>query len=140
MSNQRETIISAVVTLLDGISSSGGYNTTPTVCRRREHFENFINLPAIYVEETEPEAISQAAFRMMQGSMTIGITGAIRSTGNTSINSLMEDVRVRLESTANAYRDYVTLESIQAMTEPESDKRYFEAIARAIYFYEVSSA
>ncbi len=140
MSNQRSTIIGALYTLLDGISTSTGYNTTPIIYREREDFNNMVTFPALYLEETEPEIIEQIGFRQSQGTINLQITGAMKSTAPTTLYSLLEDVRVCLESTANAYRDYTYLDSIQPMTEPESDRRYFEASLRVIYFYQSGTA
>ncbi len=140
MSNQRETIIAAFRTFLDNISTSTGYNNTPNVYREREHFENINSFPALFVEETEPEAVERLSFNQYQGTIGLTIMGAVRSTSKTAIHTLMEDVRICLDSTLNTYREYTSIDSMRPITEPESERQYFESAVRVIYFYNAGSA
>jgi hypothetical protein len=138
MSNQRETILAAIVTLLEGIRVPT-FNTQPYVSRKREHWVDTNRFPILFVDEGEPEEVINFAFGMMQGILNIQILGRIQGSWE-ELNELIEDIRKRLDSADNTYRKYSDLITVQAVADPSSDLKEFECRVNVDYYYNRGSA
>lgn len=139
MSNQRETIIDYVADYLENLSVPP-YNTNPTVIRGMEHWQDTINLPAIVIDEGEAESVEQLSFgNNWQATCDLVLIGRMRGSW-TEANNLIEDVRIFVSSTANTYRDYMTLMSSRVSQDPGSDRKEIEIHYQIQYQYADGSA
>jgi hypothetical protein len=141
MSNQRETIIAYIPTLLDGISTGAGFNTTPYLYRERTHWDDKENqnLSALFVDEGEPEEVSTICFGKEQGVLNLIILGRYKGTWS-NINNLLEDVRKRLESSSNTYQKDTEIVSVKVSADPNSELKEFEMNVKISYRYNLGSA
>ena len=141
MSSQRETILSGFVTLLEGIKhpSTENYNTYPAVSRKREHWVDTNTFPILFLDEGEPEQVEDFAFGLCRGTLTIQILGRIKGEWD-DLNELIEDVRKRVDSTANTWRDMTDIMTVQVVADPNSQLKEFEMVVKVMSFYNRGSA
>lgn len=134
MSNERETILAHIVTVLEGIRTPT-FNTKPYVSRKREHWVDTNRFPILFVDEGEPEQVEDICFGTVHGILTIQILGRVQGTWE-ALNELIEDVRKRIDSTANTYYEFTNLRTVQAVADASSDLKEFECRCNVEYFYD----
>jgi len=138
MSNERESILAATVTLLEGIRVPT-FNSSPYVSRKREHWIDTNRFPILFVDEGEPEEVTDIAFGMVQGILDIQVLGRIQGSWD-ELNALIEDIRKRLDSVDNTYRKYTNLRTVQSVADPSSELKEFECRVNVDYYYNRGSA
>lgn len=138
MSNQRETLIQSVADLLEEIVLTQ-YNTNPEVIRGMEHWNDTINLPAIIVDEGEPESIETICFSLKQATIDLVLIGRLRGTWEDA-NSMQEDMRIIMESSSNTYAEYMNLVSSKVQQDMETDLKEIEMHYAVKYIYDTGAA
>jgi len=138
MSNERETILSDIVTLLEGIRKPT-FNSSPAVSRKREHWIDTNRYPILFVDEGELEQVADICFGTVQGILTIQILGRIQGAWEV-LNALIEDVRKRIDSADNTRFEFTNLRTVQSVADPSSDLKEFECRVNVEYFYQRGSA
>lgn len=136
--NQRETIIADLVTLLEGIKKPT-FNTSPYVSRKREHWIDTAKFPILFIDEGEPEIVTDIAFGSVQGILTIQILGRIKGNWE-DLNNLIEDVRRRIDSVDNNDFEFTNLRTVQVVADPSSELKEFESKVNIEYYYDRGEA
>lgn len=138
MSNQRETLIDSMVSLLDGLVLTQ-YNTHPVVIRGMEHWNDTVNLPCIIVDEGDPESIETIGFGMKQATMDLVLISRLRGTWEEA-NAMQEDIRILMESSSNTYSEYTSLMSMLVQQDMESDLKEITMHYAVKYIYDTGTA